>query len=409
MKSIVFITFLFLITASLCIGQRSLTITGTILDSKTKKPLVNAGIGLKQQSNGTNSDADGSFGLVLSNPVLEDTLFVSYVGYTSYKNRLSNLDTTKQIFLLEEVATILDEVTILATRPFKFDIKKLEASFRIVKGNLYAASTETTNKWYNQFLSSLIRSGQTRLYEKYKPDISQYEGSLLAFFKGNHSQQLKSEETNYNKDYDEYPIVNISYQGAVSYCEWLTETYNNSKGKKKFKKVRFRLPELKEWQIAALGYPKFQSWDLEENTVEVRDLKYPGGEVGGLKRVIPVKGNDILYPWYHVFDYRNKGQNWRNCWLGNFKVPTGATSCYVFRPNGDGFPITGKVASYFPNDMGLFDIVGNVEEMIAEKGKACGGSWDHSPEESTIISIHPYLGPSGTVGFRVFMDVNANK
>ena len=259
MKSIVFITFLFLITTSLCFGQRSLTVIGTVLDSKTKKPLVNAGIGLQHQPNGTISDADGNFGLVLPNSVLDDTLFVSYVGYTSYKNRLSNLDTTRQIVMLEEVATVLDEVTILATKPFKFDTKKLEASFRIVKGNLYAASTETTNKWYNQFLSSLIRSGQKGLYEKYKPDISQYEGSLLAFFKGN--------------------------------------------------------------------------------------------------------------------------------------------------PNGDGFPITAKVASYFPNDMGLFDVAGNVEEMIDEKGKACGGSWDHPPEESTIVSIHRYSRPSGTVGFRFFMDV----
>jgi hypothetical protein len=50
-------------------------------------------------------------------------------------------------------------------------------------------------------------------------------------------------------------------------------------------------------------------------------------------------------------------------------------------------------------------VVGNVAEMTLEKGKACGGSWNHSPEESTIKSVNDYNGPSANVGFRVFMEV----
>ena len=50
-------------------------------------------------------------------------------------------------------------------------------------------------------------------------------------------------------------------------------------------------------------------------------------------------------------------------------------------------------------------MVGNVAEMISEKGKACGGSWNNLPEESTIVSINSYSGTSGSVGFRVFMEV----
>jgi hypothetical protein len=55
--------------------------------------------------------------------------------------------------------------------------------------------------------------------------------------------------------------------------------------------------------------------------------------------------------------------------------------------------------------MGLWDVVGNVAEMTNEKGKACGGSWNHTPEESTIRSINEYKGPDAAVGFRPFMEV----
>ena len=64
-------------------------------------------------------------------------------------------------------------------------------------------------------------------------------------------------------------------------------------------------------------------------------------------------------------------------------------------------------ASYFPNDMGLYDVVGNVAEMVDEKGKACGGSWDDLPEESTIHSVKSYAKVDDTIGFRVFMEVIA--
>jgi hypothetical protein len=43
--------------------------------------------------------------------------------------------------------------------------------------------------------------------------------------------------------------------------------------------------------------------------------------------------------------------------------------------------------------------------MIDEKEKACGGSWNDVPENSTIQSIKNYKGSDETVGFRVFMEV----
>jgi|GEM_PF-2035020 len=396
------LTLLLLAVLSQGFSQDTITFSGKVLDSKTNMPLISASIGLKKYPYTTATDEQGYFQFLLPSYVLHDTIFISYVGYIPFVDKVTNLTTSYQFYRLEESSTLLDEVVILEQRMYKFEIKKLEVSMKLVKGNLYASQTEVTGKEYNQFLGYLLRSNQKSLYERYKPDISNYEGPILTFFKGYHYPEVESKATKYNKDYGDYPIVNISYEAAVAYCMWFTDLYNNTKGKKKYKQVKFRLPKLKEYQMAALGYRKFQSWELDENEVEVGIPEKPGDEVAIKHKTIAVKGNDIRYPWFYGL---SKPQNKKNCWMGNFKVPANSISCEVRKEAGDGFLFTAPVARYFPNGMGLYDVVGNAAEMIDEKGKACGGSWDQFPEESTIRSVSDYAGPTGSVGFRVFMEV----
>ena len=171
------------------------------------------------------------------------------------------------------------------------------------------------------------------------------------------------------------------------------------------KKVRFRLPSIKEYQIAALGYKNAPSWELADITVDVGISEKGEGDLSKGKRKQQVNGNEILYPWHGSTNILNKVQNRFNCFLGNFKVPEDCKPCVTPSPGMDGYTMMGRVASYFPNDIGLFDVVGNVAEMSTEKGKACGGSWNHTPEESTIESVNEYAGPHASIGFRIFMEV----
>ena len=190
-------------------------ITGKVLDAKTKLPLVNAGVRLQQHALGTYSDHKGKFGLILPDNLEVDTLIVSYVGYKAFKAKLTQAGIADSVFMLEEAPTVLDEVTILAKSSNKFDIKRLEASMRIIKGDLYASNMEVKNKDYNKFLTYLLQSGQETLYEKYKPDISRFEGSMLAFFKAYHMQVEHTVAENTKEklkhEYDDYPIVNITH------------------------------------------------------------------------------------------------------------------------------------------------------------------------------------------------------
>jgi len=381
--------------------ENQLIMKGKVLDGKTKEPLSFATIKVKAQDIEFFSSSDGGFEFAIAKT--DDSLEVSHIGYKTFKEKVNKIKNPAAIYL-ETDSVKLKSVTITSR---KLNLKEIDNSLRIIKGNLYAYETETTNSMYNLFLSSLEEQGRTELLKACDYDLSAYDETTKAFYRtytAPYKAPINKKDT-LVKNYTNFPAVNISHSAAVLFCQWLTDQYNNNTGKKKFKKLMFRLPTLKEWQIAALGYYKFQTWNLEENKIEVLIPSDSMAELGkGVKTIITVD-HDILYPWWGKYHYRNKPTNHRNCYLGNFKVPANSIHCLPARPGLDGWTQMAITASYFPNNIGLYDVVGNVAEMIDEKGKACGGSWGDPPSESTIHSVKSYRKADATIGFRVFIEV----
>jgi formylglycine-generating enzyme required for sulfatase activity len=287
--------------------------------------------------------------------------------------------------------------------PYKLSTKEIEGQFKLVKDKVYAHEHEVTNGQYNEFLQYLLKNNRKELYEISKVKLEQYEEPALSFMTGYHSNRQPTKKEKY---FLMYPVINITYEGAVEYCKWLTEQYNNTTDRK-HKKVIFRLPSIDEWQVAAAGLKNAKSWKLNENTSEVKI--YEGGKEISKKhetKVVSMSDPEILYPWFKNWNFRNKALNSRGCSLGNFKFPDTQQPCQLNKMNtADGFLLMSFVQAYFPNEVGLYDVVGNVAEMTSEKGKACGGSWNHPPEESTIRSITTYSNANSEIGFRVFMEV----
>jgi len=141
-------------------------------------------------------------------------------------------------FYLSLIAT-----TLIALSSFNYpDVtaKLLERKMVLVGDHLYASKFETTNAEYQLFLNHLKENSRSEELEMYRifdenwVDVAPYQKD----FYSSHPAFLDN------------PVVNITYEGAVNYCSWLTEMYN-SDPKRKFSNVLFRLPSEEEWVKAA--------------------------------------------------------------------------------------------------------------------------------------------------------------
>jgi formylglycine-generating enzyme required for sulfatase activity len=359
-----------------------------------------------------NGESETATGKVLSANYLVPLVLL----YEHYQEQGNSEKQKEVMILLKRIATDSGKESVLnnflkrnnfAEMPyFPYDIspKTVEGRFRPITEKIYAEESEVRNDEYNQFLDYLIKNNLNDLHEKYKFDFSRYEEPAFSLM-SNYSTPRT--ETKKNRYFNHHPAVNISYEAANAYCEWLTQQYNN-KAERKYKKVKFRLPTLNEWQIAAAGIKNPTSWNLNDQEVEVKLT--PQGSEFDMKsetKKVSLSDPEILYPWFRYFGLRNSPLNHKNCYLGNFKSePCDCPGSKGRKPiNADGFATMAPTKAYFPNDIGLYDVVGNVAEMISEEGKACGGSWNQPPSESTIRSVSTYSNPDAAVGFRVFMEV----
>lgn len=113
----------------------------------------------------------------------------------------------------------------------------------------YISSIEITNKQYRDFLNDLRARGETEKLKSAMVDSVKWKSFL-----GTNNEPY----VNYyfqHPAYDNYPVVNVSQQGALLYCQWLTEKYNTTARVK----VRFDLPNEEQWVRAAQGGDSSQS------------------------------------------------------------------------------------------------------------------------------------------------------
>ncbi len=280
------------------------------------------------------------------------------------RKRVLPLFSTALIVLFAGVA-VLKEKRVL-------NAKLIDKNIAKVTDSLYAYKYETSNWEYNSFLGDLQKNNPDT-YMKCLPDTLRWR-SILSYC------EPMVEYYHRHPAYSDYPVVNINYESAIEYCKWLTDRYN-SDPKREYKKVEFILPAISEWIQAARGGRK-----------------------------------NSIYPWGNYY-LRNK----QGMLLANFKHLN--ESSVVSDKNGEpilsdnSFAVasglndkafyTANVKSFYPNDLGLYNMSGNVAEMTFEKGNCKGGSFNSYGGEIKIDAVKQHEGPSPEIGFRVFMKILA--
>lgn len=223
---------------------------------------------------------------------------------------------------------------------------------------LWIKPTEVSNKEYRIFLDDLLEKGDTLAYHTYYPDTNKWN------MEGSYNEPFVKYYF-IHPAYADYPVVNVTYQGAVAYCDWLTNRVNvqNPNGE-----VLVRLPTEKEWEWAARGGKDF-----------------------------------AIYPWGTEFVRSGEGKN-KGKMQANFVRGKGDYMGIAGALN-DAADITAPVKSYWKNPYGLYNMSGNAEELVAEKGITKGGSWKDRADYLRIDKRQYEDSASPEVGFRYVLEV----
>jgi formylglycine-generating enzyme required for sulfatase activity len=164
----------------------------------------------------------------------------------------------------------------------------------------YMDKYEVTNAQFIKFLNAKV-AFKPREARKYIKLDSPY--TLIAYDDGLYKMKTNMEART-NKDYSNYPVVNVSWYGAKAYAEWI--------GK--------QLPTEAEWEFAA--------------------------SVAGA----------YAYPW---------GDDW-NKYLSNNNELDDEEKVSQMTPYYEGKRGVLPVGLFEPNEFGLYDMAGNVSEWVAD-------------------------------------------
>ncbi|MDG1913995.1 MAG: SUMF1/EgtB/PvdO family nonheme iron enzyme [Crocinitomix sp.] len=176
----------------------------------------------------------------------------------------------------------------------------------------------------------------------------------------------------HHPSYQNFPVVGISYEQAVAYCTWRSDRVNEMLFAKKNKVV----------------YHFYKEDSSFAEIPEVCNYRLP---------------NEVEWETFSTEPFSKKNTRKYKKYGAKMNVKREHDEAGIDK---DGSDVTAPVDCYWPNIYGIYNLLGNVSEMVAEKGKSKGGSWFHKVEECTVDSVIEYSVASSWLGFRCVCEVN---
>lgn len=236
----------------------------------------------------------------------------------------------------------------------QIDFKKPFKNFISVPGkeNVFISRYELSKGEYDVFLDD-IKGVDAEMYYKSQIDYDAWKDI-------DHYSFLSSSANYDNQFYDLTPIVNITYQSAINYCQWATDQVRKNYSKKI---LVARLPSLEEYDSVVSYY----DIHVEKDTLKSHH-DYHGELNANLKYYMYNIKFDTIYPDRIL----------------------------------DGGSIQANVVNYPQTDDGVCSIFGNVSEMV-EENIVYGGSWDTLTDE--MFKDLTYTSPDPRIGFRLVLEI----
>jgi len=184
-----------------------------------------------------------------------------------------------------------------------------------------------------------------------------------------------------------HPVTRVCWYDAVVWCNALTEYFNNHNG------------DRTDYSYAYLvGGEPIRNAEIKNTDFEIMRVNT---SATGFR--IPT--ND---EWYIAASWGGVPDNYASGASGAFgdEISTGAVAWYRKNSDMKTHPVAGKQA----NNLGLYDMSGNVSEIVFDlldmyygKSNIRGGAWNSNPEEVSVTASHPTEEhtSSYSVGFRI--------
>jgi len=209
----------FALITHISFSQKSINISGRIINAENKEPLSYVNISLQDKNIGTISNKEGYFIFKCPEEYEDNTLIISCIGYESYTKKLAAFSNSMNIIELKPATIILDEVVVrekTALGIIKEALQKMPENYDIVPYIMTGFYRETImeNKNYIKYAEGVID-----IYREIEND------DLIKLIKGRTKEDNQYESS-------KMTIINIGGPGACLYRdlakhkrEFLNEKY----------------------------------------------------------------------------------------------------------------------------------------------------------------------------------------